>query len=540
MGAALARGVQSHNVIAAVKHFALNSIENARFKVDVRVDPRTLREVFLPHFKRVLDAGCASVMSAYNRVNGEYCGQNRDLLTGILRDEWRFDGFVHSDWGSGLYKTYGASAGLDVENPEPAVFGGKLLAAVRDGVVEPGVVDTACRRILRTFYRFSCAEDPLPSYPEDLVACEQHRALALEVARKSAVLLKNDGTLPIERRSLRRLAVLGALASRINTGDRGSSSVRPPYVITPLEGLAEAIGVEVEILRADESDLDKARDVATQAEAVIVVVGYTHLDEGEFVRPAVPASEGRPAEPAIGGDRVSLRLDEQQRALVDVASKANPRTIVLLVAGAAVLTDPWADHVGAILQTFYSGMEGGRALAQLVFGDISPSGKLPFSVPRSEQDLPPFESDADSIVYGPLHGYTLLDAHGKTAAYPFGFGLSYTEFGYRALRVRRAANTVELSIAVTNLGAREGEDVVQAYVGFPGRSAPRPKKLLRAFRRVPLAVGETRIVTLPVDIDTLRWWDPQTQAWKLECGEHKFFVGGSSVDAEARWVSIWL
>ncbi|MET0366441.1 MAG: glycoside hydrolase family 3 N-terminal domain-containing protein, partial [Sphingobium sp.] len=197
MGAAMGTGIQTHNIVGTVKHLAVNSMENARFKVDVRVDERALHEVYLPHFKYCLDAGIATVMTAYNKVNGEYCGQNHALLTDILRGEWRFEGFVHSDWVRGVHKVYGAAAGLDVENPEPLVFGQSLIAAVEDGTVAPFVVDRACRRILTTQLRFARAEDPLPAYPADLIACAPHRALALEAAEKCAVLLENDGMLPL-------------------------------------------------------------------------------------------------------------------------------------------------------------------------------------------------------------------------------------------------------------------------------------------------------------------------------------------------------
>jgi beta-glucosidase len=222
MGAALARGIQPHNVIATVKHFALNSMENARFKVDVRCDGRTMREVYLPHFKRILDAGCASVMSAYNQWNGEYCGQNRALLTDILRGEWGFTGFVHSDWVFGLRAVYAASAGLDMENPEPIIFSG-LAQAVRDRQVEPQAIDTACRRVLTTQYRFASAEDPYPDYSVDMLASPAYIAVALEAAQKSAVLLKNDATLPLDLAKTKKLAVLGKLAALQNTGDHGSS-----------------------------------------------------------------------------------------------------------------------------------------------------------------------------------------------------------------------------------------------------------------------------------------------------------------------------
>jgi beta-glucosidase len=231
MGAAMGTGIQTHNVIGTVKHFALNSMENARFKVNVKADERALHEVYLPHFKHCLDAGIASVMSAYNKVNGEFTGQDRVLLTDILRDEWKFEGFVHSDWVRGVHKLYGASAGLDIENPEPLVFGEKLVAAVNEGTVEPEVIDRACRRILRTQLRFAAQQDPLPAYGPELIASEAHRALALEAAQKCAVLLENDGTLPLAKTA--KIAMLGRLAAMENTGDNGSSRVRPTYVVTP-------------------------------------------------------------------------------------------------------------------------------------------------------------------------------------------------------------------------------------------------------------------------------------------------------------------
>jgi beta-glucosidase len=213
MGAALAIGLQTHNVIATVKHFAVNSMENARFKVDVSCEPRPLREVYLPHFKRILDAGCLSVMSAYNKLNGTYCGQNKALLTDILRTDWGFEGFVHSDWVLGVYSVEGATAGLDIENPEPRVFGRNLVASVNDGTTSLETINTACRRILTIQYRLACAKDPLPDYPMELVSSRAHGALALEAAEKSAVLLENNGALPLSRDNFTKVAVLGRLAA---------------------------------------------------------------------------------------------------------------------------------------------------------------------------------------------------------------------------------------------------------------------------------------------------------------------------------------
>lgn len=539
MGAALATGIQAHNVAATVKHFALNSMENARFKVDVRVDERTLHEVYLPHFRRVVEAGVATVMSAYNKVNGEYCGQNRALLTDILRGEWGFAGFVHSDWVFGVYQVYGAAAGLDVENPEPAVFGQKLEEAARAGMVEPQVIDTACRRILRVIYGFACAEDPLPDYPQSLVCSTAHRGLALEAARKSAVLLENDGTLPLSGAGLSRLAVLGKLASLENTGDMGSSRVRPPYVITPLEGLRRKLGTAV-VVTADEDDLEAAAKVAADADASVVVVGYTADDEGEFIPGDISlgqegAGDGGAKAPARsrGGDRDQLGLKPAHVALIEAAAAAGKPVIVVIVAGSAVLTEDWREKASAILQTFYAGMEGGTALAELLLGELSPSGRLPFTVARSASDYPPFDRDADTTDYEYWHGYALFDRQDVEPRYPFGHGLSYVPFSLRALKVRQVGNALEVSVAVTNEGALAADEIVQCYIGCPGVSVPRPVRTLKAFARVSLRPGETKMVRMTVTLDSLAWRDARAHAWRFEHGRYTVMVGRSSRDEGA-------
>jgi beta-glucosidase len=544
MGAALGTGIQAHNVIATVKHFALNSMENARFKVDVRVDERTLHEVYLPHFKHVLDAGVASVMSAYNKVNGEYCGQNRHLLTDVLRGEWGFGGFVHSDWVFGVYQPYGAAAGLDIENPEPTVFGERLMAGVESGAVEPQVIDTACRRILSTQYRFACAEDPLPKYTQDLVACADHVALAREAAEKSAVLVENDGTLPFARETVPQLAVLGRLAAVENTGDHGSSRVRALDVVTPLEGLRRHLGDDA-VVSGDESDLAAARAAAAGADAVVVVVGYTAKEEGEYIpgdislgqETSADSTDAVEAQKAVagraeprGGDRLKLTLPPEQVALIDAAAASGKPLVVVIVAGSAVLVEEWRSKAGAILQTFYSGMQGGTALARLLFGEISPSGKLPFTVAMRAEDYPHFDRDADWIEYDYWHGYAKFEAEGLQPRYAFGHGLSYASFSYRALTARLSAGDIEASVAVRNDGMVVADEVVQLYIGYSGEVAPRARKQLRAFQRVTLAPGETRIIRLTVPLDTLRYRDIATGNWRLEHGTHRVIIARSAVE----------
>ncbi len=545
MGAALGVGLQAHNVIATVKHFALNSMENARFTVDVSIDERALHEVYLPHFKTILDAGVASVMSAYNKVNGEYCGQDRVLLTNILRREWGFAGFVHSDWVMGVYKPYGASAGLDIENPEPLVFGEKLLAAVEAGHIEPYVIETACRRILTTQYRFACASDPLPDYPLSLVASPAHIALSLEAAEKSAVLLANDGMLPLDAAKIGTLAVLGRLAALENTGDNGSSRVRPPHVVTPLAGLQAYLGVD-RIVLGDESDPCAAGAAAARADAVIVVVGYTAEEEGEFIPGDIAlGQEGSlstgtahvPAEltaapntrpKAIGGDRAELGLPPEQLVLIDSAVASGKPVVVVIVAGSAVLVESWHDRVGAIMQSFYAGMAGGTALARLLFGDASPSGRLPFTVALSAADYPYFDRNATAIVYDQWHGYAKFARENLPVRYGFGHGLSYVAFTCAGLSVRHDENLIDIKIAVTNSGTMTADAIVFAFVAPPGAIARWPEAL-KAFARVTLGAGETRTVCLTIDVDTLRYRDPATHGWALEQGTYTVRVGTSPV-----------
>jgi beta-glucosidase len=536
MGTALAMGIQTHNVIATVKHFALNSMENARFYIDVHIDERALHEVYLPHFKRAIDAGCASVMSAYNKMDGVYCGQNSELLTGILRDEWGFEGFVHSDWVKGVYDVSGVVAGLDIENPEPLVWGDKLVAAVDSGEVSVEVIDRACRRILTTLYRFAAADDPLPDYPMSLVASADHIAIALEAAEKSAVLLKNDAVLPLRKR-IATLAVMGRLAAVENTGDNGSSRVRPPYVVTPLMGLQRmqnAFGIG-QILTADEDDLANAAAVSSAADVIVIVAGYTAKEEGEFIPGDIALGQDVPIEArdtahrvAIGGDRDDLGLPADQLALIDIAKASGKPVVVVLVAGSAVMVESWHESVGAILQTFYSGMEGGTALAKLLFGAVSPSGKLPFTVAREVDHYPYFDKSAASIHYDLWHGYSKLDHDGNTPRYAFGHGLSYAEFAYRDLVATCDENSLNVQVTVSNTGAVTADEIVQIYIGTPGVVVERQSKLLKAFRRVTLQPGEVARLHFDVNLDTLCWRNAETHGWELERDDYQVMAGGTS------------
>ncbi|MCP5066943.1 MAG: glycosyl hydrolase [bacterium] len=529
MGSSLGRGVQHHGVVTTVKHFAANSMENARFRVDVTLSERALREVYLPHFKRCIDAGISAVMSAYNKLNGTYCGHNEKLLSGILKEDWGFEGFVYSDFILGCRGWDAFPAGLDVEAPDTIHFGPKLALAVERGDVSQERIDDAVTRVLRSLFRVLAAPDP-ETYGPELVACTAHRALAREAARKSIVLLRNEQTLPWDATSLESLLVLGRLADEPNLGDRGSSDVSPPEVITPLEGLRSACGADCKITFDAGDDLARVRTLAANAEAVLLVVGYDYQDEGEYIPGGHPGSDTGD----IGGDRLDLSLGEQQEALILAAAEANPNTVVVVMAGSAVLMERWRKHVPAILLLWYPGMEGGHALADTLFGQTNPSGRLPFSMPKRAADLPSFDRDASASAYDLWHGYTKLERDGVQPAYPFGFGLSYTEFGFAnaSARLNAEAETLSVEVDVTNSGSRLGETVVQAYAGWAEPDVEQPMKRLCAFTRLVLGPGETRRAELRVALKDIAWFDSDASCWRLGARLWTIRVGGSSANAD--------
>jgi len=521
--------VQAHNVMGCAKHFALNSIEETRTQADVRLDERTLREVYLPQFKRLADADVASFMSAYNKVNGDYCGENRHLLREILKEEWGYRGFVMSDFFTGVYDGKKAAlAGLDLEMPWTVAYGKALVAAVEKGDVPLATIDEAVLRLLRRKIEYATRPDPM-AYPASLVRAPEHAALAREVAENGTVLLKNErASLPLDEAALRSVAVLGRLADAPNLGDYGSSRVYPPDTVTVVEGLREALGAE-RVVHEPGADLAKARSLARAASAVVVVAGFDQSDEGEYI-------PQKPNKDEWGGDREDLALKAADRELILAAAAENPRTIVVLIGGSAITVEEWQEEVGAILMAFYPGEQGGHALARLLLGRVSPSGKLPFTVPRDASQLPPFDNKALSVEYGYYHGYTLAEKKGWEPRYPFGYGLSYTTFACVNLaldaKVATTTGVVQVSVDVTNTGSRPGKEVVQLYVGFPGSKVDRPVKLLRGFEKVALAPGETKRVTMPVKVADLAYYDPAARAWVVERMEYAVLVGPSSRRAD--------
>jgi beta-glucosidase len=574
MGAALLRGLQRH-VMGCVKHYACNSIEDTRMKVDVRINERTLREIYLPQFKRCVEENPASLMSAYNQVNGDYCGENHHLLNEILKEEWGFNGFVMSDFVFGLRDARkGLEAGLDMEMPFSQQYGNKLKRLVhQDASLEP-LIDAAVLRILRQKIMFSRVGHP-EHYHADIVACPEHRALALQAAVESMVLLKNEPPvnqryfpeqkrdlasmfsfsrnrpeqqfnmrvsdaqrfgvfanldlskpiLPISPYKINRLAVIGRLAEKQITGDRGSSMTHTKEVLTPLHGIVAAAQDHFEVVYNSGLSPLEAADKARSCDVVIVIVGFTDQDEGEnmFTR---------------GGDRQRLELQDSDMALILTTIAANPRTVVVIVGSGVVIMENWIDYVPAVLMSWYSGMEGGLALADIIFGKANPSGKLPVVFPSSEKQLPPFDNHSLSVEYGYYHGYRLMERKGQEPAFPFGFGLSYTSYAYDDLQIVEKeiplGGEIHASVKVTNTGLRSGEEIVQFYVGCPGLAVERPLKELKGFKRLHLEAGETKTVEIKIQAQDLAYYDEAGVQWVVEPGIYALFAGGSSAEKDLR------
>jgi beta-glucosidase len=556
MGAALTRGVQRH-AMACAKHYALNSIENARFKVDVRISPRALHEIYLPHFRRVVKEGVAAVMSAYNSVNGEWCGQNKVLLTDILKKQWGFKGYVLTDFMFGMRDAKKAAlAGQDLEMPFQMHYHQHLKRLIENGDVPQKVIDESVLRILRQQLRLIRPG----GHDAAQVGSESHRALAREAAEKSIVLLQNKGNL-LPLRDVEKIAVIGRLADTPNTGDGGSSNTRPVYVVTPLAGIQAALEGQAEVLHDDGRDLEQAKATAQAADTVVVVVGYTHVDEGEFLDPAtmqdlaplfppptpeeMPIIQGfmqrmaeRPDDALLtGGDRDLLTLSPDDEALIQAIAAVNSQTIVAMMGGSAVITEAWRERVPAILMLWYPGMEGGHALADILLGRVNPSGKLPFVIPQRAEDLPFFDKNATQIEYDLWHGYRKLEREDHTPAFPFGFGLSYTSYSYANLTLAQTelgpSDTLPVSLTVTNTGAYAGEEIVQLYVSAIDSAVERAPKELKAFTRIALQPGETRTVQFRVPISRLAYYDESQADFVVEPLEYEVFVGAHSLDAHA-------
>ncbi len=517
LAVATIEGIQSVRVLANVKHYIANNQEHGRRAIDELIDERTLREIYMPGFEAsVRKADVASVMCAYLKVNGAFNCENRPLLTDVLKKEWHFKGFVVSDYGAVHSTIPSALNGLDLEMPTGKYFSGALKAAVQQGAVPVSGIDDMLVRRFAAMMRFGLFDQPLHSGPVPLL---EDGKIAREIAEQGIVLLKNQSNLlPLDNRRLDSVALIGPDAVRAKTGGGGSSHVIPLYTIEPVDGIAAHVLLHKHVEVLDGRDIDAAVAAAKKADVAIVMVGD---DESE-------------------GHDHSIELLPAQNALIQSFAAANPKTIVVLKSGSAILMS-WLRYVSAVLEAWYPGEEDENAVADVLFGDMNPSGKLPLTFPRSLKDTLArnpayYPGDGRTVDYGEglEVGYRWYQSHKVEPLFPFGFGLSYTTFSYSGLHIvagQAGAHTEEVQFRITNTGHRAGAEVVQVYVGFPaipeGDEAPLQ---LKGFRKIMLAPDESRAVTISLNPRAFSYWSVKGHAWRIQPGTYSVMAGSSSED----------
>ncbi|MFE0070359.1 glycoside hydrolase family 3 C-terminal domain-containing protein [Nonomuraea sp. NPDC059023] len=521
LGAALVLGIQSQGVGAAVKHFAANNQETDRMRVSAEVDERTLREIYLPAFQHVVTVAKPwMVMSAYNRVNGVYASEHPWLLTEVLREEWGFRGVVVSDWGAVDDRVAALWAGLDLEMPTSGrASDASVVKAVEAGALDQELLDASAARVLALVARAQPGEGTFDA--------GAHHRLAREVAGQCAVLLKNDGVLPLGFQD--SVAVVGELARTPRYQGAGSSHIVPTRLDDVLTEMRALAGRELEYApgyrlgdagRSPELEVE-ARAGAARAATTVVCLGLPPEDEGE------------------GYDRTHLELPDNQRALLDVVAATGTRVVVVLSNGGVVRVADWEGAASAVLEGWLLGQAGGGAIADVLYGEVNPSGRLAETIPLRLEDTASyldFPGELGTVRYteGVFVGYRYHDALDAPVSYPFGHGLSYTEFGYSDLDVHTRGSGEELvvrvSVRITNLGDRAGQEVAQVYVAAPGHDVRRPARELRAFRKVPLEPGASTTVRFYLAFRDFAYFHPVRRRWTIDPGTATIHVGASSRD----------
>lgn len=521
---AVVKGLQSQRIAACVKHFACNNQEHDRFKVSSEVDERALQEIYLPAFKATVqeaDAWC--FMGCYNKVNGIYGCEHKNLITDRLRNEWGFKGFVVSDWFATRYNTSPEScmnAGLSLEMPGLGAFLGytrsspqftkkRLRKALLEGKFTEETLNENVRRFLRVMF-LTGQFDEQAQIPLGSRLTPEHIAVSRKIAEEGMVLLKNDNNiLPLKMEKITKISVIGPNADNKMAFRGGSSLVRTKYEVTPLKGLENKCGGKVTFVKT-----------AGEADVAIIFAGLNH-------------KAGNDCE---GSDRKSLDLPQEQIALIHQTAQENKNTVVVLINGSPIAMDEWIGNVSAVLEAWYGGMEGGNVIADILFGDINPSGKLPITFPKKLADSPAHKSPAtypgdEKVVYeeGIFVGYRHFDTKNIAPLFPFGYGLSYTKFIYENLRISQG-NKISISLDLTNSGERAGAEVVQLYVQDVKASVERPLKELKGFQKVALKSGEKKSLTFDLSEQDLAFYDENKHTWRTEPGTFKILIGSSSRD----------
>lgn len=518
------KGVQSQGVGTSLKHYAANNQEHRRLTVDTIVDERTLREIYLASFEgAVKQAQPWTVMCAYNKVNGQYCSENKYLLTDILKEEWGHEGFVVSDWGAVNERVDGLAAGLELEMPSShGIRDKKIVEAVKAGKLPENVLDRAVERLLTIIFRAVDNKKENATYDK-----EAHHRLAREIARECMVLLKNeDGILPLKKEST--LAIIGAFAKNPRYQGGGSSHINPSRLDNIYEEIEKTAGDKTKILYAegykldsddiDEGLINEAKEAAVKAYVAVIFAGLPERYESE------------------GYDRKHIRIPENHSKLIEAVAEVQSNVVVVLSNGSPIEM-PWIDRVKGVLEAYLGGQALGGAIADLLFGDANPCGKLAETFPKKLSDNPSylnFPGEGHRVEYreGLFVGYRYYDAKEIEPLFPFGYGLSYTTFEYTDISVDKKEifdnETVNVSVKVKNTGKVPGKEIVQLYVKDVESSVIRPEKELKGFEKVELEPGEEKTVTFTLNKRAFAYYNTQIKDWHVESGDFDILVGKSS------------
>ena len=514
MGGAMTGGVQSGGVGVTLKHFAANNAENYRNMGNSVVDERALREIYLKAFERIIKKQKpAALMCAYNQINGEYCSEHKWLMGEVLRGEWGFDGIVMTDWGAVNDRVKGVLAGVDLEMPGDTICRDLLIEAVKEGRLSQEALDPLVARMVNFVTTW---------HKEEKTPCdfEAHHALAVEIAADCAVLMKNDGTLPLKKE---KQLIVGHLFEKMRYQGAGSSLINPAKLVSPKsafdsEGVpyAFARGYTDSKTQPEPQLIHEAVRLAKDYDTVLVFAGQTDLTESE------------------GGDRQSMQLPQNQLALINALIGTGKKIVIVLFGGSPVEL-PFADDVCAILNMYLPGQGGGEAARRILFGEVCPSGKLAESWPLSYNDVPygeEFSKKVNELYKESIFvGYRYYTTAGKAVRYPFGYGLSYTSFAYSDLAIEESGDEIVATCTITNTGACGGAEIVQLYTGAPaGAGGFFAERQLRAFDKIYLAAGESKRVTLKFCKDDLKYFDLTKKCYRLAGGEYSVMIGASVED----------
>ena len=558
------QGIQEEDTAACVKHFALNNQETERLWVDVKVSERALREIYLKAFKRCVEEGDSySLMGAYNRYLGEHCCESKELLNHILREEWQYDGMIVSDWGAVHHTKEAAESALDIEmsvtnNFDEYCMANPLKEAIERGELSEELVDEKVRNILHLMGRLHMIDGK--ERKAGTYNTLEHHQKALEVARESVVLLKNqEGQLPLSRQDVNKVLVIGDNANRVHSNGGGSAEIKALYEVSPLLGIKKILGGNAEVTYvqgyfADDIDQEEqeqnwqadslengggsTRTIADPTKALVEKRERLRVEAVEKAKEfdtIIFVGGQNHAQDSEGHERPDMKLPYDQDKLIEELLEVNDNMIVVIVSGSPVEM-PWIHRVKTLVWSWYAGMEGGTATAEVLFGLVNPSGRLPESFPITHMDCSAHcigEFPGGKTVFykeGIFVGYRYYDTEQIPILFPFGYGLSYTEFSYDKVEIKQEGEEIGVFVTITNCGKIAGKETVQCYVGKNDSKVERPRKELKAFAKIELQGGETKTIRLSIKKEELAYYDEIEKSFLVEAGQYQLYVGKSVAD----------